>query len=60
MGEADAVISIDDLGNAVRASRERHALTQADLAGLSGTGIRFISDLERGKPRHALDGLARK
>jgi len=44
------VAHMDDLGNAVRASRKRHALTQADLAGLSGTGIRFISDLERGKP----------
>lgn len=43
------VARIEDLGHAVRASRKRHALTQADLAGLSGTGIRFISDLERGK-----------
>lgn len=44
------VTYMDDLGKAVRAARKRHALTQADLAGLSGTGVRFISDLERGKP----------
>lgn len=41
---------MEDLGSAVRASRKHHALTQADLAGLSGTGVRFISDLEHGKP----------
>ncbi len=25
-------------------------MTQADLAGASGLGVRFIGDLERGKP----------
>ncbi|WP_282296548.1 helix-turn-helix transcriptional regulator [Stenotrophomonas sp. PS02289] len=41
---------MQDLGKAVRAARKRHALTQADLAGLSGTGLRFIGELEHGKP----------
>lgn len=43
------IARVEDVGQVVRASRKRHALTQADLAGLSGTGVRFISDLERGK-----------
>lgn len=30
-------------------------MTQADLAGLSGTGLRFISELERGKSSVALN-----
>ena len=37
------------LGTAVRRARKAHGLTQADLAGLAGTGPRFISELERGK-----------
>ena len=39
----------------VRATRRRHGLTQTDLAGLSGTGLRFVSELERGKPNVALN-----
>ena len=42
------------IASAVRAARRAHGLTQAALAGLSGTGLRFISDLERGKPSLAL------
>lgn len=30
-------------------SRKAHGLTQAELAGLSGTGIRFVNELEKGK-----------
>ena len=37
------------LGLAVRRARKTHGLTQAGLAGLAGTGPRFISELERGK-----------
>lgn len=38
-----------DLGNLVRERRKRQSLTQADLAGVSGVGVRFIVDLEAGK-----------
>ncbi|HEY4530683.1 MAG TPA: type II toxin-antitoxin system Y4mF family antitoxin [Luteimonas sp.] len=38
------------LGLAVREARKTHGLTQAELAGLAGTGLRFIGELERGKP----------
>ena len=47
------LLSLDDataLGLAVRQARKANVLTQADLAGLAGTGPRFISELERGKP----------
>lgn len=43
------------IAQAIRAARRRHGLTQTQLAGLAGTGLRFISELERGKPGVALD-----
>jgi y4mF family transcriptional regulator len=48
----DALLGI---GAAVRQARRAHGLTQTQLAGLAGTGLRFISELERGKPSVALD-----
>jgi y4mF family transcriptional regulator len=39
-----------DLGSLVRKERKASGLTQAELALTSGTGMRFISDLENGKP----------
>lgn len=38
------------LGAEVRRLRKRLKVTQRDLALTSGTGLRFISDLENGKP----------
>lgn len=38
------------IGKQLRDRRKKIAITQAELALTSGTGIRFISDLERGKP----------
>lgn len=49
---SDSPLSI---GAAVRQARRTHGLTQTQLAGLAGTGLRFISELERGKPSVALD-----
>lgn len=43
------------IGAAVRQARKTHGLTQSQLAGLAGTGLRFVSELERGKPNVALD-----
>ncbi|HEX5054692.1 MAG TPA: type II toxin-antitoxin system Y4mF family antitoxin [Planctomycetota bacterium] len=39
-----------DLGAAIRRARKAHGLRQPDLAGAAGTSIRFLSELERGKP----------
>lgn len=43
------IFSSDDFGNIIRAKRKELGLTQSDLAQLSGVGLRFISELERGK-----------
>ena len=37
------------LGKIVREARKAQNLSQDDLAGMTGTGRRFISDLEKGK-----------
>jgi len=38
-----------DIGQLVQAERKRQGLSQLQLAGMAGTGIRLISDLENGK-----------
>ena len=38
------------IGKLVRATRKSLGLTQKDLALTSGTGLRFIIELEKGKP----------
>ena len=40
----------DQLGATIRARRKQLKVTQKDLALTCGTGLRFISDLENGKP----------
>ena len=44
------LLTPEELGRIVRKERKAMGLTQADLALTSGTGMRFISDLENGKP----------
>lgn len=39
-----------NLGQAIRQQRRRLKVTQKELAMTSGTGLRFIIDLEKGKP----------
>ena len=43
------ITTSDDLGRLIRDTRKRLGLTQPQLAAASGTGVRFIVDLERGK-----------
>ena len=38
-----------DLGLLIRKARKEQGLTQADLTGISGLGIRFIGEVENGK-----------
>lgn len=42
--------SPDDIGELVRLSRKKQGATQAEFASLCGVGVRFISELENGKP----------
>jgi y4mF family transcriptional regulator len=40
----------DQIGMAVRTRRKQLKITQKELAMTCGTGLRFIVDLEKGKP----------
>ena len=40
----------EQLGTAIRATRKHLKVTQKELAMSCGTNVRFISDLENGKP----------
>lgn len=44
------MISTEDIGNWVHTQRKKQELTQEELAAISGVGIRFIRELEQGKP----------
>lgn len=44
------ISTTEDLGRCVRAQRKAQGATQAEFASLCGVGIRFISELENGKP----------
>lgn len=44
------ILNPKDLGLVVRDARKAQGLSQDDLAGITGTGRRFIGDLEGGKP----------
>lgn len=39
-----------DLGRAIRSARKKHKLTLELCAAANGVSIRFLSELERGKP----------
>ncbi len=41
----------------IKEERKKQGLTQAELAGIAGTGLRFISDLENGKKNLQFDKL---
>ena len=45
------------LGAAVRKRRRELGLTQEQIAGVAGVGVRFVSELERGKPTVQLGKL---
>ncbi len=44
------ILDTQSLGNIVRQQRKQQAATQVAFASLCGVGVRFISDLENGKP----------
>lgn len=47
------------LGDALRSARKRLGLTQPQLALAAGVGVRFIVDLESGKPTVRLESVLR-
>ena len=44
------IMSAPDIGSVVRATRKAQNATQAEFAALCGVGVRFLSELENGKP----------
>ena len=47
---AKRILTPGDLGTIVRTVRKTQNLRQDELAGAAGVGLRFIVDLEAGKP----------
>ena len=54
-----AIKNAEDLGRVVREARKAQKLSQNDLAGMAGTGRRFIVDLEKGKETAQLGKVLR-
>lgn len=54
-----SIRSPQQLGNALRAARKQLGLTQPQLALAAGVGVRFIVDLEAGKPTVRLENVLR-
>ncbi len=51
--------SPQQLGEALRGARKQLGLTQPQLALAAGVGVRFIVDLEAGKPTLRLENILR-
>ena len=54
-----SIRSPQQLGDALRAARKHLGLTQPQLALAAGVGVRFIVDLEAGKPTVRLENVLR-
>ena len=54
-----SIRSPQQLGDALRAARKQLGLTQSQLALAAGVGVRFIVELEAGKPTLRLDNVLR-
>ena len=48
--EFNKLVSTKDIGLLIKTTRKAQGVTQEQLAGVANTGIRFISNLENGKP----------
>ena len=47
--------NMDPLGKQIKAVRKQSGLTQLEFSSRAGVGLRFIRDLEQGKPSVRLD-----
>jgi len=50
-----SIADMDTLGKQIKALRKRSGLTQMEFSSRAGVGLRFIRDLEQGKPSVRLD-----
>jgi len=46
-----------EIGKLVRETRKAQGISQEQLAGVANTGVRFVSDLENGKPSIQVDKM---
>ncbi len=53
--EITRILTSHDIGKIIREKRKELGYTQAEFAKKVGTGTRFISDLENGKPTVQFD-----
>ncbi len=44
------ITSGQEIGHIIRAARKAQGATQTEFAALCGVGVRFLSELENGKP----------
>lgn len=51
-----AILDTKQLGTAIRAERNRLKVTQKELAMAAGVGLRYLIELERGKPTARMEG----
>lgn len=57
IGNMNTINNSTELGAAIRAERKRIGVTQKELAMAAGTGLRFLIELERGKPTAQMHGV---
>lgn len=55
----NSIHSTQQLGQALRVARKQLGLTQSQLALAAGVGLRFIVDLEAGKPTLRMEHVLR-
>ena len=53
------IMDAKDFGAAIKMYRKKQNSTQTQLAAIANTGVRFIGDLENGKPTVQLDKALR-
>lgn len=57
--EGTSIDNPGQLGELVRRRRRELGLTQTDVAEIANTNLRFVSELERGKPTARLENVMR-
>lgn len=55
MNVSVGIVAPLDLGAVIRQARKAQGLTQAELALAAGVSLRFVSELERGKPGASIE-----
>ncbi len=57
--ESRKIHTPSELGEMIRSRRRELGLTQTELAEVANSNLRFVSELERGKPTARLENVMR-